>query len=120
MEDRSALSNRMCWPISAVGSTSIETIASRFRMSPPITSPDTTGIPISFLGTDSLGAIVLYFNYDDSKLTYRGIDTYVEDEVFEGGVVGDWITVQWFDEPGTHSSSENDFPVAFLGGTSVL
>ena len=65
-----------------------------------ITSADPGLIPVSLLGTEPLGAISLYLDYDDSRLTYQGIQTHVPGEIFYGGVVGDRISIQWFDETG--------------------
>lgn len=65
-----------------------------------IVTTDPAPVPIAFAGQDSLGAISLFFDYDAAKLVYVGIETYVPDEYFLGGVVGDQISVQWFDETG--------------------
>ncbi len=65
-----------------------------------ITSPEPTGVPIQFVGSDSLGAVSLFFDYDDASLTFSGVETYVPGEIFSAGVVGDQISVQWFDETG--------------------
>jgi hypothetical protein len=65
-----------------------------------ILSAGVSPVPVSYLGFDSLGAISLYFDYDDTKLSYTGIETFVPGEFFSGGIVGDKISVQWFDETG--------------------
>ncbi|MCK4306458.1 MAG: hypothetical protein KAY24_19610, partial [Candidatus Eisenbacteria sp.] len=65
-----------------------------------IVQMEPTPVPIEFIGSDSLGVISLYFDYNATKLTYSGIETYVPGETFTGGVVGEQITVQWFDETG--------------------
>jgi hypothetical protein len=65
-----------------------------------IVSSDPTPIPVEFAGMDSLGAISLFFEYDGTKIAYSGLETYVPGEFFSGGIVGDKISVQWFDETG--------------------
>lgn len=63
-------------------------------------SQDTLPLPIVYYGSEPLGAIALYFDYDDTKIEYIGIESYVPGEFFSGGVVAGQISVQWFDETG--------------------
>ena len=65
-----------------------------------IVTADPSPVHVTFSGQDSLGAISLYFDFDDTKLNYAGLETYVPGEVFSGGAVGEKISVQWFDETG--------------------
>lgn len=65
-----------------------------------IDTPDPTGVPIMYTGTDSIGALSLFLDYDNTKVMFTGITTNVPGETFLSGIVGGEISIQWFDETG--------------------
>jgi PKD repeat protein len=66
-----------------------------------IESSDPAGVPLTFLGADSLGAISLFFDFDSSKVAFVGVTSHVPGEFFSSGITpGNKISVQWFDETG--------------------
>lgn len=65
-----------------------------------ITSRFPTALPIFFDGIDSLGALSLFLEFDSSKLSLEGIESYVLGETFQAGIVGNRLSIQWFDETG--------------------
>ncbi len=90
------------WVDEAPYGTVVVDLSGNSLIIPPteITSRFPTALPVFFDGVDSLGGLSLFLEFDDSKLTFEGIESYVPGETFQGGIVGDQISVQWFDETG--------------------
>ncbi len=65
-----------------------------------ITAPEPTAVPFAYLGTSALGAVSVFTAWDNSVLEFEGIESRTPGEVFSAGIVGNEISVQWFDETG--------------------